>query len=103
MSTSGLFVSPKSGKYFFAYSGISEHHSYARVELQVKTSETANWTKVGQAHGQSGHETYTLQATFDLAEGNQIRLLLAEGQLHDTNINQYTSFVGHILEEDIIQ
>ena len=102
MSTSGIFVAPNSGKYFFAYSGISEGSTFARVELQVKT-DTADWTKVGQAHAQTGHETYTLQATFDLAEGNQIRLLLVGGQLHDTDFNQYTSFVGHILEEDIIQ
>ena len=66
-------------------------------------TDAADWTKVGQALGQAGYKPYTLQATFDLAEGNQIRLLLAEGQLHDTNIHQYTSFVGHILEEEIVQ
>ena len=36
MSTSGLFVAPKFGKYFFAYSGLSEGSSPARVELQLK-------------------------------------------------------------------
>ena len=102
MSTSGLFVAPKPGKYFFAYSGLSEGGSHARVDLQVKT-DAADWTKVGQALGQAGYNTYTLQATFDLAEGNQIRLLLVGGQLHDTDFNQYTSFVGHILEEEIVQ
>ena len=64
MGTSGVFVAPsKSGKYFFAYSGLSEGGSHALVELQVKT-DAADWTKVGQAHAQAGHHTYTLiQAT----------------------------------------
>ena len=102
MSTSGIFLAPKSGKYFFAYSGISED-SNVRVELQVKTSETANWTKVGQAHGDRGYNTFSLQAIFDLAKGNQIRLLLADGHIYEQIDNRYTNFVGHILEEEIIQ
>jgi hypothetical protein len=56
MSTSGLFVAPKFGKYFFAYSGLSEGSSPARVELQLKTN-TADWTKVGHAYGGTGHQT----------------------------------------------
>ena len=80
MSTSKLFVAPKFGKYFFAYSGVSEGSSPARVELQLKTN-TADWTKVGHAYGGTGHQTYSLQATFDLAKGNQIKLMLLEGQM----------------------
>nr|CAH0100531.1 unnamed protein product [Daphnia galeata] len=101
MNTSGVFVVPKSGKYFFAYSGLSEGGIHARVDLQVKT-DAADWTKVGQAYGQAGYNTFSLQATLDLAKGNQIRLLLAEGQLHD-NDNRYTSFVGQLLDEEIVQ
>jgi hypothetical protein len=101
MNTSGLFVAPISGKYFFAYSGLSEQNVEARVELQVKT-DTADWTKVGQALGSGSYQTFSLQATLDLAKGNQIRLLLVNGQIHDNEM-RYTSFVGHILEEEIVQ
>ena len=101
MSTSGVFVAPKSGKYFFAYSGISDGGTHVRVELHVKT-DTADWKKVGQAFGQAGYQTFSLQATIDLAKGNQIRLLLTEGQILD-NENHYTNFVGHLLKEDIVQ
>ena len=80
MSTSGLFVAPKPGKYFFTFSGISEQNFEARADLQVKT-DTADWTKVGQALGQAGYNTFSLQATLDLAKGNQIRLMLLEGQM----------------------
>ena len=100
MSTSGIFTAPKSGKYFFTFSGISERNAEARVDLQVKT-DTADWTKVGEALAGEGYRTYSQQATFDLTKGNQIRLLLMSGVIHDTN--SYTSFVGHILEEEIVQ
>ena len=103
MSTSGLFVAPKPGKYFFTFSGISEQNFEARADLQVKT-DTADWTKVGQALGSGGgsFQTFSLQATLDLAKGNQIRLFLVNGQIHDRDFH-YTSFVGHILEEEIVQ
>ena len=100
MSTSGIFVAPNSGKYFFAYSGLSEGSRNARVELQGKT-DTADWTKDGHAYGGTGHQTYSLQATFDLAKGNQIRLMLLEGQMH-ANESHYTNFEGHIVEEEIV-
>ncbi|EFX72320.1 hypothetical protein DAPPUDRAFT_254478 [Daphnia pulex] len=48
MRLSGIFVAPKSGKYFFSFLGISEGHKESRVELQVKT-EIADWSKVGDA------------------------------------------------------
>jgi hypothetical protein len=101
MNTSGIFVATKSGKYFFAYSGLSEGSRNARVDLQVKT-ETVDWTRVGQALGSAGHQTYSLQATIDLAKGNQIGLFLVNGQIHD-NESHYTNFVGHLLTEDIVQ
>ena len=78
MSTSGVFIAPKSGKYFFSYSGISEVNAVARVELQIKT-DTADWTRVWQAYGHQVFQTYSLQATLELVQGNQIRLMLLEG------------------------
>jgi hypothetical protein len=100
MSTTGIFVAPKTGKYFFALSGLTEEHKSANVEMQVKTA-TADWSRVGQAYGTPGYQTYSLQATLDLAKGDQMRLLLAAGAIHDTTIH-YTSFVGQLLEEDIL-
>ena len=66
MSTSGIFLAPKSGKYFFAYSGLSEGSIHANVELQMKT-DTVDWTRVGLAHGEPGKQTFSLQATLELA------------------------------------
>jgi hypothetical protein len=96
MSLSGIFVAPKSGRYFFSFSGISDGNIFARVELQLKT-ETVDWSKVGALK-----QTYSLQSTLELAKGNQIRLMLLEGAIHDDKNRIYTHFVGQLLEEEIL-
>jgi hypothetical protein len=83
MNTNGIFVAPTPGKYLFTSSGVSEYKN-VRVELQLKT-ETVDWTKVTQGIG----------------HGDQIRLIFLEGTLHDGG-NHYTSFVGQLLEEDLL-
>ena len=37
INTSGLFVAPKTGKYFFILSGMSDVNVAVRVEMQIKT------------------------------------------------------------------
>ncbi|XP_046448793.1 uncharacterized protein LOC124197394 [Daphnia pulex] len=101
MNTNGIFVAPTSGKYLFVYSGLSEHNAIARVELQVKT-DTKDWSRVGQAWGDQNAQTFSLQTTLELAKGNQIRLMLLQGAIHDHE-SHYTNFIGQLLEEDIIQ
>ena len=101
MNLSGVFIAPKSGKYFFSYSGISEGNTNARVELQIK-NDTVDWTRVGQAFGNTGHQTFSLQATLELAQGNQIRLMLLEGKINDNekisnvkNLNENFNSLNH--------
>ncbi len=101
MSTSGIFVAPKSGKYSFALSGISEGNArLVWLQLQVKIA-TADWTKVGTAFAEvTLYQQFSLQSILELVKGNQIRLLLLEGVLCDNDL-LYTHFVGQLLEEDI--
>jgi hypothetical protein len=91
MSLFGIFGAPEFGRYFFSFSVISEGNKVARVELKVKT-ETVDWSRIGDAWSALGHQTFSLQSTLDLAKGNQIRLLLLEGAIHD----EKTEFI-HIL------
>ena len=103
MNTSGLFVAPKTGKFFFILSGISDVNAAVRVEIQIKT-DTVDWTRVTQGNGISpgGYQGYAIEATMELAKGNQIRILLVEGASHD-NIFRYTNLVGQLIEEEIVE
>jgi hypothetical protein len=50
MSSSGLFVAPKSGKYLFALLGISKWDSFARAEFQMRAGVTSNCIKITECY-----------------------------------------------------
>ncbi|XP_046654273.1 uncharacterized protein LOC124345613 [Daphnia pulicaria] len=101
ISSSGLFVAPRSGKYFFAFTGLSPDN-YVRVEFQMRTGVNSNWIKLGHAFGQKNYQTLTLQYILQLGRGDQIRLMLQDGVLHsDTPFGPITSFSGWLMEENI--
>ncbi len=99
MNTNGVFVAPTSGKYFFTFSGVSDR-SNVRLDLQLKTA-TVDWSRITQGIGTGEYQTCSLQSTLQLAKGDQIRLILIDGILHD-HAHHYTNFVGQLLEEDIL-
>jgi hypothetical protein len=101
MSSAGVFVAPNSGKYF-SFSTMSNINTVGRVDLQLKTA-TSDWLKIAQGYGDKTYNTLTLQSTLQLSNGDQIRLLLTEGAIHDANVQvgPYTHFVGWLIEEDI--
>jgi hypothetical protein len=66
MSSSGLFVAPKSGKKLFALSGISKWDSFARVEFQMRTGVTSNCIKTGHAFAVKDYENLTIQNILQL-------------------------------------
>ncbi len=97
-SSSGEFVAPRPGIYYFAFSGISDNAVVARVVLQLKTA-TVDWTGVGEAYGSSTYQTLTLFSTLQLSQGDQIRIYLKEGIVFD-DARSYTHFVGWLIDED---
>lgn len=103
IDSSGLFVAPKSGKYFFAFSGLSPVNNIVRVEFQMKTGQVnSNWITIGHAYGAYDHQTLTIQNILQLGRGYQIRLMLEGGVLHSgTRYGPLTSFAGWLMEEDI--
>jgi hypothetical protein len=104
MTYSGVFTAPKSGKYFFSFSAISEQKNVGRVDLQMKT-KTSDWFKIAQALGEPTYQTLTLQSITQLNRGDQIRLVLKQGAINESSDRKaygpYTHFVGWLVEEDI--
>jgi hypothetical protein len=103
INSTGVFVAPTPGTYFFSFSAISIPNAAGRVDLQMKNA-TTDWFKIGQGFGQLTTETLTIQSTLQLIKGDQIRTFLKEGGLseqNDANFGLFTHFVGLLLEENI--
>ncbi|XP_046446696.1 uncharacterized protein LOC124195999 [Daphnia pulex] len=92
-TATGTFVAPRSGKYFFALSGISNSvDTYTYVRLQL------NGEVVGTSLSTNLYLTFSLQSVLQLHTGDQIRLFLAAGTIHDNN-QHFMNFVGFLIEE----
>lgn len=92
---SGTFVAPRAGKYFFALSGISNVDNIStHIQLQL------NGVAVGRCASVDLYLTCSLQSVLQLRTGDQIRLFLQGGAVHDTT-NHHTHFVGFLLEESV--
>ncbi|XP_046642707.1 uncharacterized protein LOC124327756 [Daphnia pulicaria] len=93
-----VFVAPKAGRYYFAFTGLG-WATYVKVQLQVKVG-SVDWIKIGEAHG-TAWNTMALQSTLQLAKGDQIRSVHLLGVIHDADGNNFSDFVGYLLEEDV--
>lgn len=98
--STGIFTAPKTGTYFFAFSGIPEPWPN-RVALQMKTAG-ADWITIAEGYGAAIHGTFSVQSTTQLRQGDQIRVLLLSGGIVDWGRSQ-NNFVGWLLEEDIFE
>ena len=97
-------MAPLNGKYFFAYSRLCWDNE-AKIQLQMETSGTktsgiATWLKIGDAHCTT-YNTLSIQSTLQLVEGDGVRIYLSLGTTHDADGNNFTNYVGWLLEEDI--
>ncbi len=91
----GTFVAPRAGKYFFAFSGLNNGgNTNTDIQLQL------NGVAVGRCATSGLYVTFSLQSVLQLRSGDQIRLFLQYGTIHD-NDNHATHFVGFLLEESV--
>jgi hypothetical protein len=96
----GIFVAPTSGKYYFAYSGLSDIGTRARVRMQMANAGTTTWTLVGEGYGDTTFKTFSMHATLELVKGDQVRLSLTEGRISDSVTRNHFNYVGWLLEEN---
>ena len=95
---SGIFTAPKSGIYFFSFSGLKDFPASAGVIVVLYLNSIPITNALGFAL--NGYFTATLSSTLGLKSGDQISLRLESGQLYDSTAS-YTNFNGIMLQEDI--
>ncbi|XP_046632041.1 contactin-associated protein-like 2 isoform X2 [Daphnia pulicaria] len=91
--STGIFIAPRPGKYFFDYSGIADvtqGTNAARVDFQL------NGARIAQGYSHTTYDAFAHQSTLELKEGDQIRLFLVAGAIN----GYHTTFIGWLVEED---
>ena len=96
--TSGIFTAPKSGIYFFAFSGVKDWPANA---LTVDLYHHSNLITRAEGANVDGLHTATLSSTLSLKSGDRISLQLTTGQLHDSYVH-HTDFTGLLLQEEML-
>ncbi len=100
LDPSGVFVAPAPGKYFFGFSGLSDNGALARVVLEVKNASSLDWSRVGEGYGDNKFKTFAFHATLELLKDDQVRLVLTQGAIHDSDIHFYTNFFGVFIAQN---
>ena len=96
--SSGIFTAPKSGIYFFSFSGIKDSPANS---LDVDLYHNSNPIARAIGANVAGLLTATLSSTLSLKSGDQIRLHMRIGQLFD-DAAHLTNFNGMLLQEEML-
>lgn len=101
--TSGIFTAPRSGLYFFTFSGMVHFTSGSQSYLWILLVLNGNDLGMSFVDRAGGYfESISLQSTPSLKMGDRVWLRIGDMRnavLHD-NHQHYTHFTGQILQEE---
>ena len=97
--TSGIFTAPKSGTYFFVFSGVKSDGSQLFVSLMLNGYQVASTT----AYNNYGSNMISLSivSTLTLEADDEVSLTLIGYSLFEDAGRRYTQFTGILLQEEL--
>ncbi len=101
--SSGIFTAPRTGKYFFSFSGIKKSLSTNSNYIKLALLLNGGWVGKALSYNNDNYETYSLQAALNLQAGDQIWVIIDDmtgAFLYDDG-QHFTHFTGWLLQEDI--
>ena len=92
---SGIFTAPKSGTYFFLFSGVKSDGNQLFVSLMLNGYLVASTTSI---HALS---SINVLSTLKLEEYDEVSLTLTGYSLFEDADRRYTQFIGILLQEEL--
>ena len=95
--SSGIFTAPRSGQYFFSFSG----HS---VNGNTHAGLYRNNVIVGDSYGRTQRTTLSMESILNLQKGDKITIKISWGDIYDnasSDYGPYTHFTGMLMEENL--
>ena len=93
--TSGIFTAPKSGTYFFVFSGVKSDGSQLFVSLMLNGYLVASTTSANAL------SSVNVLSTLKLEEYDEVSLTLTGYALFENRDLRYTQFIGILLQEEL--
>ena len=93
--TSGIFTAPKSGTYFFVFSGVKGDGNQLFVSLMLNGYLVASTTSANAL------SSVNVLSTLKLEEYDEVSLTLTGYSLFENRDLRYTQFIGILLQEEL--